>query len=61
MSNSVLTERELDKVYEMYGQYGPEKLGDFIRTLWQEAYGLGLSDGQAAAYVRGYNEGRASK
>ena len=44
MSNSILTNKELAKVYTMYEDYGPEKLGDFIRMIWKEAYELGYQD-----------------
>lgn len=56
MSNHTLTDRELDKVYKMYENYGAEHLGDFIREVWKEAYNLGKMDGE----VDGYNKGRVA-
>jgi hypothetical protein len=44
VSNSNLTDKELAKVYLLYENYGPEKLGDFIRMVWDEAYTLGYED-----------------
>lgn len=45
MNNSTLTDKELLKVYMLYEKYGQDKLGDFIRMIWKEAYNLGHSDG----------------
>lgn len=45
--NNQLTEKELFKVYLLYENYGPEKLGDFIRMIWKEAYELGYTDAAA--------------
>ena len=55
MSNDTLTDRELDKVFALYADYGPERLGDFIRMIWSEAHELGRKDG----YVDGYSDGKA--
>lgn len=44
MTNNILTDKELNKVYTMYADYGPERLGDFIRMIWKEAYELGFND-----------------
>ena len=52
LSNDILTDQELDKVYVLYADYGPERLGDFIRMVWKEAHELGRKDG----YVDGYND-----
>lgn len=56
MSNSTLTNKELDKVYLLYEQY-QGNLPDFIRVLWKEAYELGQKDG----YVNGFNAHKAEQ
>lgn len=61
MSNAHLTDKELNKVYTLYENYGPDKLGDFIRMIWSEAYNLGASDTAPENYVRGYNDGRNNR
>lgn len=44
MSNAQLTDKELQKVFALYKDYGADKLGDFIRMIWKEAYALGRED-----------------
>lgn len=61
MSNDILTDKELDKVYCLYENYGPENLGDFLRMVWKEAYGLGHADGRQAGYVDGFNDSKNGK
>lgn len=46
VGNNALTENELKKVFQLYENYGAEKLPDFIRMIWKEAYNLGYQDAQ---------------
>jgi hypothetical protein len=56
MSNAILTDKELDKVYKLYENYGAEHLGDFIRMVWKEAHSLGVKDG----YIEGFNYAKST-
>lgn len=61
MNGSVLTERELDNIFASYKNYGSERLGDFIRSIWKEAYEEAYDEGYRKGVVEGFNSGRLSK
>lgn len=61
MSGSALTDRELDNIFNSYKDYGAERLGDFIRSIWKEAYDESYEDGYKKGYVEGFNAGRLNK
>jgi hypothetical protein len=61
MSGSNLTERELDNIYSSYASYGPERLGDFIRTIWKEAWDEAHDIGYKTGVAEGYNMGRKDR
>lgn len=58
MSGSILTDRELDNIFASYGDYGPERLGDFIRSVWREAYEEAHEVGYIKGKADGYNQAR---
>lgn len=58
MSGSVLTERELENIYASYKDYGAERLGDFIRSVWREAYEEGQDEGYKKGVVEGFNRAK---
>jgi hypothetical protein len=61
MSGALLTDRELDNIYTSYKNYGPERLGDFIRSIWKEAYEEAYDAGYKKGVVEGFNSGRLSR
>lgn len=61
MSGAKLSDRELDNIYASYKDYGPERLGDFIRSIWKEAYEEAYDDGYKKGVTEGYNSGRLSR
>lgn len=61
MSGSQLTERELTNIFASYKDYGAERLGDFIRSIWKEAYEEAYDEGYKKGVVEGFNSGRLNK
>lgn len=58
MSGAVLTEKELDNILISYENYGPEHLGDYIRSVWKEAWEEGHDIGYKTGVAEGFNMGR---
>lgn len=61
MSGASLTDRELDNIYVSYEAFGAERLGDFIRSIWKEAYDEGHDVGYKTGVAEGFNMGRREK
>lgn len=58
MSGSILTPRELDNILVSYGKYGEALLGDYIRSIWKEAWEEGHVVGYKTGVTEGFNLGR---
>jgi len=46
MSNRVLTNAEMLKIFRLYEEYGATRLTDFLQMIWGEAYDVGFEDAQ---------------
>lgn len=58
MSGANLTEREVDNIIATYQKHYQREGGliDFIRSVWQEAYGEGHDVGYKLGVVEGFNK-----
>lgn len=53
MSGIFLTTKEIENIYKTYEHYGPEKLAEFIQSIWKEAFEEGYHKAQRDARARG--------